>query len=99
MNNEQIKELIKRRRTQLTVHSFLYYQLNTNIISDNTFDAWSRELVELQDDYPELSKEVEFASYFEGFDGSTGFGLPYHFPEFQNKGYQLLKIHKEKTSG
>lgn len=99
MNNEQIKELINRRRRQLTVHSFLYYQLNTNIISDITFDTWAKELADLQEAYPKLSKEVPFAKEFEGFDGSSGFDLPYTNPYFQDIGFRLLKTHKEKTSG
>lgn len=94
-----IKELINRRRRQLTVHSFIYYQLNKNIISDHDFDRWSKELVELQEQYPELAKQCIYHDEFKDFDGSTGFDLPYHYPEFQDDAYKLLDIHKERTSG
>ncbi|MFD9628629.1 DNA ligase LigA-related protein [Peribacillus muralis] len=99
MEAEQLEELINRRRRQLTVHSFLYYQLNTNIISDNTFDAWSKELAQLQTDYPEIAAKCVYAEEFKKFDGSSGFDLPYHFPEVQNTGYKLLRIVKKKPRG
>ena len=91
-----IEELINRRRRQLTVHSFLYYQLNTNIISDSTFDAWSKSLVDLQTKYPEIAAKCVYAAEFEEFDGSTGFNLPYHYPEIQSTGHKLLKIARKR---
>jgi hypothetical protein len=97
MNDEQIKELITRRRRQLTVHSFLYYQLNENIIDDHTFDFWSKELVELQEQYPEIAKECIWAKEFETFDGSSGFDLPYSNPHVQTTGYRLLAYCKKKN--
>lgn len=35
--NKEIAELIHRRREQMLVHSYIYYQLNDNIIDDNTW--------------------------------------------------------------
>jgi NAD-dependent DNA ligase len=99
MNKGQIKELINRRRRQLTVHSFLYYQLDTNIISDHTFDIWAKELSDLQHKYPDIAKECIYADEFKDFDGSSGFDLPFHYPEIQSVGYRLLNTHKKKTSG
>lgn len=95
--NNNIQELITRRRMQLTVHSFLYYQLSENIIDDYTFDLWSKELVDLQCEHPGVAAECIFPEEFKKFDGSTGFDLPYHYPNIQAIGYRLLKMHKEKT--
>jgi NAD-dependent DNA ligase len=94
-----IKELINRRRRQILVHSFLYYQLNESVISDHTFDRWSAELVELQEKYPEIADKCIYAKEFKDFDGSSGFDLPFHYPEIQSIGYKLLKLHKKFTSG
>lgn len=91
--NEQeikIKELILRRRLQILVHSCIYYRLNTNMISDSTFDEWSKELVELQRKYPKISKLVKYYDSFKDFDGSSGFDLPYGEPWVLNKAQQLL---------
>lgn len=72
----EVAELILRRRMQMMVHSYLYYDLDINLISDREFDMWGRELVQLQTDYPEIAKQVEYAEAFSDWDASTGFDLP-----------------------
>lgn len=74
-----IMEKIKRRRRQIMVHSLIYYRMSTNLIDDKIFDKWAYELVDLQKNYPEESKEVELYDDFKDWDGSTGFNLNY-FP-------------------
>jgi hypothetical protein len=96
---EDIKSLIKRRRRQLTVHSFGYYRLNDNIIDDHTFDKWSMELVELQRRYPELSQEVELHEYFNDFDGSTGYHLPTHLPWVADTWEKLKRYERKLKNG
>lgn len=91
---EIILELINRRQRQILVHSFLYYQLNTNIIADYTFDLWSKELYNLMKDYPEIAKKSAYYEGFLEFDGSSGFDLPYTLPNIQAVGYRLLKYTK-----
>lgn len=90
----EIQEIIQRRRLQLLVHSFLYYQMNENIIDDLTFDHWSKELVELTNEYPVLAERVIYHEKFKSFDGSSGFDLPYHDPKIQARALQLLNYHK-----
>ena len=89
-------EWINRRERQLLVHSFLYYQLNENIISDHTFDKWSKELAQAIIDHPETFKQSVYADGFKNFDGSSGYDLPFHLPEIQNAGYKILKLHRLK---
>lgn len=72
----QIAEKILQRRAQMLVHSCLYYELDTNIIPDVKWDEWARELKQLQEDYPEISKEVRWYEYFEDWDATTGAFLP-----------------------
>jgi len=91
-------EWINRRERQLLVHSFLYYQLNENIISDHTFDKWSKELAQAIIDHPETFKQSVYAEGFKNFDGSSGYDLPFHLPEIQNAGYRLLKFNTSSTS-
>lgn len=71
-----VAEKILQRRAQMLVHSCLYYEFDTNIIPDTKWDEWARELVQLQKDYPEISKEVRWYEYFEDWDASTGAFLP-----------------------
>jgi NAD-dependent DNA ligase len=84
------QERIEQRRRQLLVHGCLYYRLNTNIIDDSTYDRWSKELVELQTEYPEAAKQASFHDAFEDFDGSSGFDLPTHLPEIVGRARWLL---------
>jgi NAD-dependent DNA ligase len=35
-----IQELIKRRRSQLLIHSYIYYVLDSNLITDHQWQDW-----------------------------------------------------------
>jgi len=72
----QIAEKIQQRRYQMLVHSCIYYHLNQNSISDKQWDIWARELRDLQNQYPEISKQVTLYEYFKDWDASTGAFLP-----------------------
>jgi hypothetical protein len=89
--SQTITEKIQQRRYQMLVHSYLYYQLGENLISDYDFDMWAKELVELQERYPKESREARFYEEFENFDGSSGFDLPYSMPSIQAIGDKLLR--------
>lgn len=74
---QTIAEKIKQRRRQMLVHSYIYYEKDTNIVSDAKWAEWAKELEQLQKDYPEEAKEVEFADQFIDWDGSSGAYLKY----------------------
>ena len=94
-----IAEKIQQRRLQILIHSCIYYEFNRNVISDRQFDIWAKELVQLQKDYPEIAKQVDWAEAFEGFDGSTGFDLPIKDKWVQNKARKICssKCPKEEA--
>jgi hypothetical protein len=73
----KIAEKIQQRRYQMLVHSYIYYNMNENIVSDSKWSAWAVELAEMQHKYPDISKEVPYAKDFEGWDGSSGAFLEY----------------------
>lgn len=75
-NELVIADKIQRRRLQLLIHSCLYYEMNINLISDSRWDTWARELVKLQSDNPEISKNVDWYESFKDWDASTGAFLP-----------------------
>ena len=95
---DEIRTLILRRRLQVLVHSCLYYVFNENLISDSTWSAWARELVELQRKYPSIADRVDYAKEFQDFDASTGFQLPTRNFEIMAKAQYLLDIRKEKAN-
>lgn len=76
------------------VHSILYYELNTTVISDLEFDLLSKQLLHLQSKAKE--EELEKSQYyyvFYDFDGNTGFDL-WHRLKDSDKEY-LLSISKQ----
>jgi len=98
LDAKSIEELINRRRRQVLVHSFLYYRMNTSIVSDAQYDQWARELAELQARHPEVAKRCAYADAFEDFSESvTGFNLPLHDP-WVAKGQQILRIHEKRRT-
>lgn len=70
--NQTVSEKIRQRRRQMLVHSYIYYELNDNIVSDDQWAKWAKELEQLQKDYPEESKAVEEYAQFKDWDGSSG---------------------------
>lgn len=68
--------LIRQRRAQMLVHSHLYYVLGTSIVSDNVWQGWANELVELQRAEPADSDIGFYDPEFKDWDGATGMHLP-----------------------
>ena len=69
-----IKSLIIRRRAQMLVHSYIYYHLHDNIVSDHEWQDWANELRDLQKEHGELWGYYD--ADFKDWNGSSGFQLP-----------------------
>ena len=74
----------------MLVHSYIYYKLDENIISDHAFNYWGHELANLQKKHPEIASRVCYAEAFKDWTGDTGAFLPLDDPWVINKAYQLL---------
>ena len=90
-----VLELINRRRRQIIVHSVIYDYHNRSLITDHTFDMWSRELVKLQKDHPKIASEAVFAEEFKDFKGETGMQFINH-PWGRRKAAYLLGLHRKE---
>lgn len=97
-NGEELKiaEKIQRRRLQMLVHSYIYYDLNDNIVSDSKWAEWANELKDLQETYPDIAKTVSYGHGFEDWDASTGAFLPYTHPRIVSIANLLL--HKSPST-
>ena len=94
-SKEQIQPKIRQRRSQILVHSYLYYHLNHNIISDDKWQQWANELAFIQNKYKKYIKIDFFDNAFKGFDGTSGYYLPYTDP-YVIKIANLLLKHEEE---
>lgn len=99
MSNEEISELINRRRRQILVHSIIYYKFDDNLISDYTWSKWANELAELQEKYPEIAKECVFAEAYADFDPSTGYNLPLDDERANKTAARLLAARDKRVNG
>lgn len=69
-----IRNYISWLQRYIIVHSYIYYELNDNILSDREYDAKAKELVSLKDLYPdEWRKSEYYAQFGDDYNGSTGF--------------------------
>lgn len=73
----------------IIVHSYIYYELNDNYISDREYDAKSKELTKYKNDYPELWKNSMYHKQFgDDYNGATGFTLFHSLDDHQK---QIIK--------
>jgi hypothetical protein len=70
---QTLSEKIKQRRTQMLIHSYLYYALDDTVVSDDKWQQWADELTELQ---KRKSKIGFYDKEFADWNGSTGMHLP-----------------------
>ena len=97
-NDLKVAEKIQQRRLQMLIHSCIYYELDGNIISDQDWDSWAKELLKLQTDYPEISKQVMWYEAFKDWDATSGAFLPLKDPWVIKKAQKLLKKPVQKQS-
>ncbi|MFT8313277.1 MAG: hypothetical protein ABF633_03365 [Clostridium sp.] len=97
--DEKIFYLIRRRRLQMLIYSYLYYKLDNSILHDRDFDKMALELKELQKNYPEESKAVELYEEFKNWDGTTGYDLPLYLPFVEVIALRVLEEDKKYTEG
>lgn len=97
--DDEITCLIRRRMLQVWVHSYIYYELDKNIIDDRTWDKWANELAELIQKYPEKFRTIRHHELFEDWDGSTGYLLVKEAtPALKRKAASLLAYHEEQRN-
>ena len=97
MYKQTIKEKIRQRRAQKLVHSYIYYEKDTNIVDDYTWQRWADELAELQDANPQDCKIDFYDKEFEGWNGSSGAFLPLKDPKVIAKAEKILLYNDTKT--
>lgn len=95
-DKQTIKEKIKQRRAQMLVHSCIYYEMDSNVVSDHKWQEWAEELDQLQKDNPECIHIDFYDKYFLDWDGTTGAHLPHRDKWVYNKALNLIRDHERK---
>ena len=90
MTPDEIKSKIRQRRSQMLVHSRIYYVLDDNIVSDDKWQKWANELRDLQEEYPQYVKIDFFDREFATWNGDSGAFLPLHDPYVVRKTQQVI---------
>lgn len=60
---------------RILVHSIIYYQMDSNVITDGKYDAMSKLLVRLLQGNRDKLENCYYGEVFKDFDGNTGFDL------------------------
>jgi NAD-dependent DNA ligase len=85
------KEIIRQRRHQMLIHSYLYYVKDSPRITDEKWQQWADELTDLQNKNPDETKLDFYDEVFAEWNGSTGMHLPFD-PWLVNKAKKLYNI-------
>ncbi len=103
--NKDVIAKISQRRGQILIHSCIYYKMDNNIWTDEEYDRYARELIDLIRKYPEEAKEARFAKEFENWDKEnrekdstyfvSGYDLPIYGEWVARTAGWLLRYHKE----
>ena len=70
-----IVERIQLLQRWIMVHSCIYYELDSNIADDYTYDNNAKQLASLINEYPEEAKRSKYYKYYYDYTGETGYHL------------------------
>lgn len=88
-------------RRQVIVHSILYYEMDSPVISDKEYDRLCAELVEQCREHPQASTLADYYYCMYDFDGTTGFDLydrlePHDRAHLTHLAWNVSKLYKKE---
>jgi hypothetical protein len=69
------QEKIELLQRWVLVHSYLYYNMDTSVVTDHKYDDNCRQLCRMKEDYQDSWANARYTYAMYDFDGSTGFGF------------------------
>ena len=86
LSDLSLQEHIDFLQRYIIVQSYIYYELDTNIVSDKVYDAKAKELVQYKNKHPDLWKSSMYYKQFgDDYNGATGFTLYHDLDEPQKE--------------
>lgn len=80
------QEYIDFLQRYIILHSYIYYELNGNVISNRQYDEKAKELVKYKNEYPDLWKtSMYYKQFSDEYNGATGFTLFHDLSEHQKE--------------
>ena len=76
-------ERINQLERQIYLHSYLYYEKNTNVVEDYVFDKMMTNLAEMRNKYPSKFSQSEFYEDYKDWDEGSGAFLNYDIPSIR----------------
>lgn len=76
----------------MLIHSWIYYEGNNSLITDQQYDKKAQELVELQSQFKDIEQTM-YGYVFHDFDGTTGFDLYHRLNEADKKYIVQIACH------
>lgn len=69
-----LKTQIDFLQRKIAINAIIYYEYNTNLMSDKDYDELSKQLVQLQSQSSDIMS-TQYGYCFYDFDGTTGFDI------------------------
>lgn len=88
---QTVRERVVHLRRLMLVHSYIYYWMDSSVVSDHQWQAWANSLRDLQTMFG-WEGFGYFDLTFKGWDGSTGCDLPQD-PRMVDKARWLVQEH------
>lgn len=85
----EVANRVEHLRRLMLIHSCIYYEMNTSVVSDHRWQEWADELTTKQMLFGEAFGFYDKA--FAGWDGSTGYHLPLRDVNVVNAAHKLLR--------
>ena len=93
---QTIKEKIRQRRSQMLVHSYIYYKKDDSIVDDHKWQEWANELADLQKKNPSECSMGFYDEEFKDWSGDTGNMLPLDDIRVITKAEKILSYYENK---
>ena len=92
------KEQIELLQRWVCVHSYLYYEMDTNAVSDHVYNANTQQWLELKRSHPDAYRQSRYYAFFDDFESGTGFDLMYRIKQDDPELYMIIRKDAEQVA-
>lgn len=98
LSTADMQERINHLQRLIVLHSYIYYELDDNVISDHEYNELGHELAEYKQQYPDLWKNSMYYEQFgDEYDGSSGYDIYRKLSDEQKKIIQFIAEYRPRN--